>query len=91
MLSEPTPALIELGTLLDAWEAHLPAGHRAGDASFWYDVSEVCWDVHHELIVLELDSLQLGNGEVLLGAIAAAARAHLKKSRLAMGKRSKAT
>jgi len=77
-LDEPVEAVVELGTLLDAWESHLPAGHRAGDAPFWSDVAAACGDVSEELD--ELNSVEFGITQVLVGAIEKAALAHLDEA-----------
>jgi len=69
----------ELAILLGAWESHLPAGHRSGDAPFWSDVAAVCGDVSEELD--ELNSVEFGIARVLFGAIKNAALAHLDEAR----------
>jgi hypothetical protein len=73
---EPLEALAELGSLLDAWESHLPAGHRSGDAPFWSDVAAVCGDVDRELDDAVPD-FKWGSAKVLFDAIAEAAISHL--------------
>ena len=76
---ETLEALVELGTLLDAWESHLPAGHRSGDAPFWSDVASVCGDISDELHNLPC-SIDFGNAQVLCEAIKEAACAHLDEA-----------
>ena len=73
---EPLESLVELGTLLDAWEARLPAGHRPADAPFWSNVAAVCGDVSEEMDELPC-SIDFGIAQVLFGAIKNAAIAHL--------------
>ena len=77
-LDEPLEAVVELGTLLDTWELHLPAGHQAGDAQFWSDVATACGDASEELN--ELNSLEFGIARVLFGAIEKAALVHLDEA-----------
>jgi hypothetical protein len=72
------PALVELGSLLNAWESHLPAGHRSADSPFWSDVAAACRDVSMELE--ELGSVECGSAQVLLGATEKAALAHLQEA-----------
>ena len=71
---------MELGTLLDAWESHLPVGHRSADAPFWSDVAAACGDASEELRELQC-SIDFGSAKVLIDAIAEAALAHLDEAR----------
>jgi len=78
---EPSPELVELETLLDAWESHLPAGHRAGDARFWDDVAAVCQGLNIDLSDGHVIWEAMGRVEagILLNAIETAALAHRRE------------
>ena len=73
----PGEYVVELGTMLDAWEAHLPPGHRSVDAPFRSDLASVCHDVDWDFS--NIDCL----AQLLVQAIEKAALRRLRKARAA--------
>jgi hypothetical protein len=71
---EELHAIDRLGALLVSWEGHEAGGELEYDDEYWQAIIDLCHKSQEE--ILELDGLQFGHGEVLLGAIRYAADAH---------------
>ena len=67
MFEEGLEPVDRLGAMLASWDAHAGAGVHKGDKKYWRAIIDLC-DKSFD-VLMQLDCLQLGCGEVLLGAI----------------------